>query len=108
MVTAFAWYMLAPGWSKVWPADSAPGAYGPRTKRRKIAILMTDGEYNTRLAHQYGDGTSDAKKAMADALDLCTAMKVGYDLKSESNYTGDPASRSIPSASKSMPHRRRI
>jgi Flp pilus assembly protein TadG len=89
--TAFAWYMLAPSWSKVWPAESEPGAYGARTKRRKIAILMTDGEYNTRLAHQYGDGTSEAKKAMSDALDLCTAMKVGYDLKSESSYTGGPA-----------------
>ena len=89
--TAFAWYMLAPTWSNVWPADSAPGVYGPRSKRRKIAILMTDGEYNTRLGHQYGDGTSDAKKAMADALDLCTAMKAGYDLKVDSNYSGGPA-----------------
>jgi len=89
--TAFAWYMLSPKWSKVWPAESEPGAYGPRTKRRKIAILMTDGEYNTRLGKQYSDGGSEAKKAMADALDLCTAMKVGYDVKSESNYTGGPA-----------------
>ena len=89
--TAFAWYMLAPGWSKVWPPESEPGAYGPRSKRRKIAILMTDGEYNTRLGHQYSDGSTEAKKAMADALDLCTAMKAGYDLTSESNYTGGPA-----------------
>lgn len=89
--TAFAWYMLSPNWSQVWPADSAPGVYGPRTKRRKIAILMTDGEYNTRLAKNYGDGSTEAKKAMADALDLCTKMKVGYDLKSDSNYTGGPA-----------------
>lgn len=89
--TAFAWYMLSPNWSKVWPAESEPGAYGPRNKRRKIAILMTDGEYNTRLGKQYSDGGSEAKKAMADALDLCTEMKAGYDLKSESNYTGGPA-----------------
>jgi hypothetical protein len=52
---------------------------------------MTDGEYNTRLGIQYSDGSSEAKKAMADALDLCTKMKVGYDVKSESSYTGGPA-----------------
>lgn len=89
--TAFTWYMLSPNWSKVWPSGSEPGAYGPRSKRRKIAILMTDGEYNTRLAKQYSDGSSEAKKAMADALDLCTKMKAGYDVTSETNYTGGPA-----------------
>lgn len=45
---AFAWYTLSPLWEPVWPIASMPAAYeteGGHTK--KIAILMTDGEFNT-------------------------------------------------------------
>ena len=72
--TAFAWYMLSPNWSDIWPAASKPTPYGT-AKVKKIAILMTDGEYNTRQGHQYNDGSSDAAKAMNTAKDLCTNMK---------------------------------
>ncbi|MFA5955284.1 pilus assembly protein TadG-related protein [Hyphomicrobium sp.] len=45
--TAWAWYMLSPNWSSLWPsASSTPAAYGTE-KLNKIAVLMTDGEYNT-------------------------------------------------------------
>ena len=44
--TAFAWYLLSPNWNTVWPADSQVTAYGT-PKVDKIAMLMTDGEYNT-------------------------------------------------------------
>ncbi len=43
--TAWAWYMLSPNWSSLWP-NSAAAAYGT-DKLKKIAVLMTDGEYNT-------------------------------------------------------------
>ncbi len=45
--TAWAWYLLSPNWSSVWTGSSTPGSYGD-TNVRKIAILMTDGEYNTQ------------------------------------------------------------
>ncbi len=43
--TQWAWYMLSPEWNGIWPAASQAGPYG-RTDTLKIAILMTDGEYN--------------------------------------------------------------
>ncbi len=72
--TAFAWYLLSPNWNSVWPADSQVTAYGT-PKVKKIALLMTDGEYNTVQATNYGDGSKQAVQATADALSLCTAMK---------------------------------
>ena len=63
--TAWAWYMLAPNWSSLWASSSTPAAYGT-DKLKKIAVLMTDGEYNTQyttngvpddfeLAHQMSE-----------------------------------------------------
>jgi Flp pilus assembly protein TadG len=72
--TAFAWYLLSPNWNSVWPADSQVTAYGT-PKVKKIAVLMTDGEYNTLQGTSYGDGSKQAQTATANALSLCTAMK---------------------------------
>ncbi len=72
--TAFAWYMLSPNWKNVWPAESEPTPYGT-PKVKKIAILMTDGEYNTLLGRQYGDGSAQATTALNNAKTLCTNMK---------------------------------
>jgi len=79
--TAFAWYALSPKWSSVWPMESQPAAYGTETTK-KIAILMSDGEYNT---HYNGNGDGDAS---AQAKSICTNMKatgitvyaVGFEL----------------------------
>lgn len=72
--TAFAWYLLSPNWSDVWPETSTPTPYGTQ-KVKKIAILMTDGEYNTVLGTNYGDGSAKATEALTKATTLCTAMK---------------------------------
>ena len=72
--TAFAWYLLSPNWSNVWPAESTPTPYGT-AKVQKIAILMTDGEYNTLVGTQYGDGSAQATIALNNAKSLCTNMK---------------------------------
>ncbi|HXE67873.1 MAG TPA: pilus assembly protein TadG-related protein [Hyphomicrobiaceae bacterium] len=72
--TAFAWYMLSPNWANIWPADSKPAAYGT-AKLRKIAVLMTDGVYNTLQAHSYGDNSSQADTAQSQAVELCSKMK---------------------------------
>jgi hypothetical protein len=90
--TAWAWYTLSPNWNTLWPAANQAGAYS--TKLRKIAILMTDGEYNTDYdSHGVKTGTNGAGAAANDsstqqARDLCTAIKakgivvytVGFDL----------------------------
>lgn len=63
--TAWAWYLLSPNWSSIWPSSSTPAAYTDNGTK-KYAVLMTDGEYNM----QYSSETSRTQ-----ALALCTAMK---------------------------------
>jgi len=53
--TAFGWYMLSPNWAAIWPSQSAPAPYEDLdaqtedggAKVRKVAIIMSDGVYNT-------------------------------------------------------------
>lgn len=72
--TAFAWYLLSPNWNTVWPKASQPTAYGTE-KVQKIAVLMTDGVYNTLQGVQYGDNSTQATTALTQAKSLCTGMK---------------------------------
>ncbi|HYD15921.1 MAG TPA: VWA domain-containing protein [Hyphomicrobium sp.] len=73
--TAWAWYTLSPNWNSLWPEPSAAGAYN-NEDIRKIAILMTDGDYNLQYDGKgvqssngvNGDSTSQARS-------LCTNMK---------------------------------
>ena len=93
--TAWAWYTLSPNWNSLWDADNQAAAYdAPETK--KIAILMTDGSYNTQYA---SDGTSAWSyyaangSSTSQARSLCSAMKtagvtvytVGFGLSSGSS-----------------------
>lgn len=89
--TAWVWYMLSPNWARVMPAKSRAGAYG-QTGLSKIAILMTDGEYNVQYCN--GVNTSDIGcmspngSSMEQAEQLCKNMKasgitvftIGFDL----------------------------
>lgn len=43
---AWGWYTLSPKWSDIWPAGSDAAAYG-LSDVKKIAVLMSDGEYNS-------------------------------------------------------------
>jgi Flp pilus assembly protein TadG len=43
---AWGWYMISPNFAYLWDADSQPAAYGAEDLV-KVAILMTDGEFNT-------------------------------------------------------------
>ena len=45
--TAWAWYTLSPNWASLWPRPIASRSAYDTAELRKIAILMTDGEYNT-------------------------------------------------------------
>lgn len=62
---AWASYLVSPEWSGVWPSASAPADYSD-SKTIKVALLMTDGIFNTA----YVNGTSDYQ-----AVEVCKAMK---------------------------------
>lgn len=63
---AWARYLVSPKWSGVWPASSAPLAYGDPQKVKAV-ILMTDGEFNM----QYSALGTSAQQAKAQ----CDSMK---------------------------------
>lgn len=71
---AWSYYVLSDKWKRLWPRKSRPAAYGDKVQ--KIALLMTDGEFNTfyrgvKDHHQGGQ----AKRSNAEALALCADMK---------------------------------
>lgn len=69
--TAFSFYLLSPNWATIWPSSARPAAYGDG-KTIKVAILMTDGEYNT--VGGIHSSANNAKSSQA-AVDTCTKMK---------------------------------
>jgi Flp pilus assembly protein TadG len=91
--TAWAWYLLSPKWNYLFPLSSAAGSYGDLTtfnsrgmpKLRKIAVLMTDGDYNINYCKGVEAKNSDQSpdincnsengKSLAQATALCQAMK---------------------------------
>jgi Flp pilus assembly protein TadG len=72
--TAWAWYLLSPRWGGVFTGDSEPKAYGT-TNLRKIAVLLTDGTYNTLDGQQYSDGSSQAVSISQRAVNICSGIK---------------------------------
>ena len=62
---AWASYLISPEWSSIWPASSAPVAYDD-TNTIKVALLMTDGIFNTA----YQNGASNYQ-----AVEICNSMK---------------------------------
>lgn len=78
--TAWAWYTLSPNWNDVWPAASQPAPYNSENLY-KIAVLMTDGEYNTDYANyvrsldQYRAPAAPNGASDQQARQLCEAMK---------------------------------
>lgn len=69
--TAFAWYLLSPEWATIWPVASQPVAYNTGNTT-KVAILMTDGEYNTVNGAMAG---ANVPKSQQFAKETCAAMK---------------------------------
>jgi hypothetical protein len=79
LATAWSWYVLSPKWNEVWgDRKHAAANYGEAVK---IAVLMTDGDYNIKFRND--------PSAFAQAAELCKNMKntgitvftVGFDLK---------------------------
>jgi Flp pilus assembly protein TadG len=69
--TAMAWYLISPNWKNVWPLESRPTPYGT-AKVSKIAVLMTDGEYNSIYGVQ---DSGNVTTAFNQAKATCAAMK---------------------------------
>lgn len=85
--TAWAWYMLSPNWAQRVPVASRPEPYSKlselnpkgKPKLRKIAVLMTDGEYNTEYCNGVTTNTINCESpngsSATQARQLCTNMK---------------------------------
>jgi hypothetical protein len=79
MATQWAWYMLSPNWDNIWTGLNKPGSYSDLTettatgapKLKKIAVLLTDGVYNT-----YRSWNGQAAVSMSNyAQKVCREMK---------------------------------
>lgn len=95
--TAWAWYTLSPNWNALWPEPNRAADYGT-PHLTKIAILMTDGEYNTQYdsngiaASEYGAANGSSTQ---QARALCTSMKnagiivysIGFELSGPSSQS---------------------
>lgn len=92
--TAWAWYLLSPEWSGIWSSSARPTPYNDG-KTMKVAILMTDGIYNTFGGVNNGDYSSTADKSKQNAIETCSAMKakgivvytVGFEAPSDAKAT---------------------
>lgn len=104
---AWGWYLLSPNFSYLWSAPNQPASYGaPSTM--KIAVLMTDGAFNTSycngvISQTAGSGSGSTSNHIncnsangdspTQALAVCNAMKaqgitvytVGFDLQGDQN-----------------------
>ncbi len=76
--TAWAWYTLSPKWKNIWGSGSDPVPYENKSVR-KVAVLMTDGNYNVQFAANGYKSKSTRKpingRSEEQALELCKNMK---------------------------------
>jgi Putative Flp pilus-assembly TadE/G-like/von Willebrand factor type A domain len=114
--TAFSWYMLSPEWKNVWTGLSQPKSYDLLTetneqglpKLRKIAILMTDGVYNTYRSWK----DQDINMLSTNARQMCKNMKakgieiftVGFQLDSLSAAQKSVATAMLQECATSADH----
>lgn len=105
--SAWAWYMISPNFANLWPTDSQPAAYGTKDVL-KVAVLMTDGLYNSTYCNGViskdstsGSGSSSDHincnapngDSYSQAESICDGMKqqgiiiyaVGFDIASDPN-----------------------
>lgn len=76
--TQWTWFMISPKWASIWGTSSAPAPYADLTtlnsngapKLKKIAVLMTDGDYNVMSG-----ATASASMVNTAALANCSGMK---------------------------------
>lgn len=71
---AWGYYMLSENWQNLWPTASDPADYADPVK--KIAIVMTDGEFNT-----YFDGVKRDPYGKQQAASAGSAKQICADMK---------------------------
>ena len=83
--TVWTWYLLSPKWSTIWPTAAKPAAHSADTI--KVAILMTDGEYNTFNGYSNSAKSGDAAKATCEEMknDDIKVYTVGFMLSAGSD-----------------------
>jgi len=69
--TAWAWYLISPRWQSIWNTPTPIAQYNDG-KTIKVALLMTDGEYNTVGGVMSG---SNGPVSSNHAVNTCSAMK---------------------------------
>jgi Flp pilus assembly protein TadG len=62
---AWAWYLISPLWSSIWPAASQPVQYGDGNTM-KVVVLMTDGIFNQQYISQNGTSSDQARGVCAE------------------------------------------
>ena len=62
---SWSYYTLSPKWAGAWDSSAKPGNYA-NTKVKKIALLMTDGKFNT----VYSGGGSSSSFAVSTCADM--------------------------------------
>lgn len=117
---AWGWYALTPEFGSLWPAANRPANLS--THLRKIAVLMTDGDFNTTycngvISRDAGSGSGSASdhincnspngNAFDQAVTLCNNAKasgvtiytVGFEVSN-----GSPAQQVLNQCASSMGH----
>ena len=64
---AWSWYLISPEWASFWPSGKYAKAL-QRSRVKKVAVIMTDGEFNTSYETGNGNSKTQAEK-------LCDGMK---------------------------------
>jgi hypothetical protein len=94
--TAWAWYTLSPNWNSLWSTQNQARPYNNDKKSngyvRKVAVLMTDGEYNTQYEEVEPDSgiaaNQNATTYCPDATNGCSseqAKALCKNMKEQSN-----------------------
>jgi hypothetical protein len=80
---AWASYLLSPNWAEVLPDDSAPVEYD-NTDFRKVALLMTDGMFNSYYEDENGNSVDQAR-ALCDSMKAknITIYTVGFQVPAD-------------------------
>lgn len=102
--TAWAFYTLSPKWNAIFTGVAAPSAYG-LANTKKIAVLMTDGEYNytyfpsnvtNNLVTRAGGTTEAGSNSHSNSINATTSAAQAVEICKQMKGTDpDPAKHKI-------------